>query len=64
MIILDFRFWLDVNRSTFWRRYSRKTTTPNFLPRDATKSAELLRQVVCPSVCSWRWSIVITQVGN
>jgi len=23
----------------------------------------LRRQVVCPSVCPWRWGIVITQVG-
>jgi len=35
----------------------------SFLPRDATQSAVLLRQV-CPSiylsVCLWRWGIVIT----
>jgi len=37
--------------------------TTFLLPHDATQSAVLLRQVVRPSVCPWRWGIVITLVG-
>jgi len=33
---------------------------PVFLPRDATQSAVLLRQVVCLSVCPYRWGTLIT----